>query len=259
MIRETAAKDVRIQSTSHDDWPALLDRAAQDQENHRALAALRAPRQLDPMSENTARKYISLIAPRTVQGYDQNVARFQASEEIYNHLAYAAATRLALGYETSKRLEGREPGELPPRRFVSDIYAMDKSSTFLGNALEESTRLHITAEGAKALKAHGRGAGRTKSKTAPPIQRRSLQYDVLIDVVQICAWVSIFKDDSFRADLLDLHQVSAIDFSEEEGPQGLFCFCRSTMTECFFCSKLDRLLNRWMSRAESSWMSSSRS
>ena len=203
----TTQEDVRIKSTQCRDWHAKLDQYCQDEETAHAYAQHRAPRILPPMSANSAVKYRRLVAPVERHGYDQNLSRGEAQEEIYNNVSFVVAVRLALGYLNSKSLMGREPGQEPPARFRTAIYVEDMSSCFIGKELSETKTLSITADAAVILRKQGRGAGRTKSASRAPVQRRSLQYSVMMNWEELCAWISVVKDDSFDASMLDLFPV----------------------------------------------------
>jgi len=147
-------------------------------------------------STSTIRHYRDKIAPEEVlKGYDQNQARHEALAELYHQIAFAVAIRMALGYLFNKGKLGREDGEEPPGRNPSKLYNADASSTFCADQLPSQVRM---AKGSQAkLKRKGRSAASTKSKEAPPLQRRSIQYFIVAGLERVQACVILMKDKSW--------------------------------------------------------------
>ena len=102
---------------------------------------------------------------------------------------------MALGYLFNKGKLGREDGEEPPGRNPSKLYNADASSTFCADQLPSQVRM---AKGSQVkLKTKGRSSASTKSKEAPPLQRRSIQYFIVAGLERVQACVILMKDKSW--------------------------------------------------------------
>ena len=219
LIEAQFAKDVIGRSQKTDLWAERLEQIRQTFEDDEAKAAGRFRRVLQPVSPPTALKYRNLIVPETRLAYDQNVARAQAREDLYSALAFVVAYRIARGFWTSKRLEGRDTKEQPVARDPMALFDCDTSSNMLGAAYKGKTLISLTAKAVPILRAQGMGACGTKPESAPPTKRRSVQYSALISVWSLLAFVVIWKDEDFAA-LLELYNVCLVIFFVFSRPHG---------------------------------------
>jgi hypothetical protein len=162
------------------------------------------PSSFDP---KTLRNLRDVICPDEVRKtYDQNVARYEALNEIYHQIAFAVVVRIALGYHSSERALGREEGEEPPNRNAALLYNGDGSQTFCGDQLPRPT--HVPEGVKEELASKGRNVGTTKRKGAPKIQRRSIKYFVLSGISRMIAAVTFLKDSSFDKGSIRLYRAN---------------------------------------------------
>jgi hypothetical protein len=193
MIEIVEDRDLHKDSIRKEDWPDVITNKL-DKIN--GPGGGHSKKHESSYDAKTIRAYRDKIAPEKVRkGYDQNQARFEALAELYHQIAFAVAVRMALGYLFATGKLGRDDGEEPPGRNPSKLYNADASSTFCADELPSQVRM---ASSSKAkLKSKGRSSASTKSKDAPPLQRRSIQYFIVAGIDRVLAAVILMKDKSW--------------------------------------------------------------